>query len=219
MAEETYISLLSGGLDSVVNLFLAKKSGLVLRALTFDYGQRAAFPEIKAAKYFASKLEIPHEVISIPWLATLTKTALVNKGVEIPQIKDLDDLEEGKDTAQKVWVPNRNGVFLNIAASYAESLGAHYIVPGFNKEEAATFPDNSQSFIDISNKAFTLSTLTGVKVKCFTTSLNKVEMAREAVKLGIDLKKLWSCYENGEDPCLKCESCQRTTRALELMGI
>jgi 7-cyano-7-deazaguanine synthase len=204
MATETYISLLSGGLDSVVNLFLAK---------------RAAFPEIKAAKHFTSKLDIPHEVIAIPWLATLTNTALVNKGVEIPQIKDLDDLKEGKDTASKVWVPNRNGVFLNIAASYAESLGAQYIVPGFNKEEAATFPDNSQAFIDISNKAFALSTLTEVKVKCFTTNLDKVQMAQQAVKLGIDLKKLWSCYESGDDPCLKCESCRRTTRALEVMGI
>jgi len=219
MTKETYISLLSGGLDSVVNLFLAKEAGVVLRALTFDYGQRAAPSEIQAAKYFTTKLEIPFEVISIPWLKGLTKTALVNKDVEIPQLKDLDDLEEGKNTAGKVWVPNRNGVFLNVAASYAESLGAEYVVPGFNKEEAATFPDNSQCYIEACNKAFTFSTLSQVKVKCFTTSLDKVGMAQTALKLGVEFDKLWSCYENGKSPCLKCESCQRTTRALEVMGI
>ncbi len=214
-----FISLLSGGLDSVVNLFLAHKSGLVLRALTFDYGQRAAAQEIKAAKYFSNFLDVSHEVITLPWLGKLTQTALVNIDMEMPAIKNLDDLEEGLGSARKVWVPNRNGVFLNIASSFAESMGADYVVPGFNKEEAATFPDNSQEYIEACDKALSLSTLSHVKVKCFTTSFDKVAMAQEAAKLGIDFRKLWSCYEGNSTPCLKCESCKRTTRALEVMGL
>ena len=40
--------------------------------------------------------------------------------------------------------PNRNGGFLNVAASFAEKLGAGSVVVGFNREEAETFPDNTR---------------------------------------------------------------------------
>ncbi len=43
------IVLLSGGLDSAVNLKLAADETGVRLALTFDYGQRAAAREIAAA--------------------------------------------------------------------------------------------------------------------------------------------------------------------------
>jgi 7-cyano-7-deazaguanine synthase len=155
----------------------------------------------------------------ISWLAELTHTALVNREEELPSLSDLDDLTEGNASARKVWVPNRNGVFLNIAASYAESLNAQYVVPGFNKEEAATFPDNSQEFINACDRAFSLSTFNKVKVKCFTTDLDKLAMAQKAREFDIDFKKLWSCYKDGEEPCNTCESCQRTLRALDVMGI
>ncbi len=212
--KEKYVVLLSGGLDSVVNFYWAESQGEIVLALTFDYGQRAAEREIQASEFFCSELGVQHKVIRLTWLSEITKTALVNKSERLPTLKDLDDLEEGNTSAAKVWVPNRNGVFLNIAASFAESHGANFIVPGFNIEEAATFPDNSQKFIDASNGAFKLSTLAGVQVKCFTSNLNKRQMATKAQELGVNLDQVWSCYENGPSRCGKCESCLRFSRAL-----
>ena len=51
-----------------------------------------------------------------------------------------------------------NGIFLNIAAGFAEALSAQAVLPGFNKEEAATFPDNSVDFLESLNHSFSFST-------------------------------------------------------------
>ena len=44
------VVLLSGGLDSTVNFLAALVESNVMLALTFNYGQKAALPEIKIAK-------------------------------------------------------------------------------------------------------------------------------------------------------------------------
>ena len=217
MSPNSFVVLLSGGLDSVVNLYWAHRDGQVLKALTFDYGQRAARNEIAAAGFFCNELKIDHQVIDMTWLGKITSTALVQRKQTLPHLKNLDDLGEGEVSAKAVWVPNRNGVFLNVAAAFAESLGAAAVVPGFNKEEAATFPDNSQQFIEATNGAFQLSTLSHVKVKCFTTSMDKAALILQARELGVNLKKVWSCYEAGSAPCGVCESCQRTQRAIKVV--
>lgn len=209
-----YVVLLSGGLDSTVNLFEAHRNGRVIRALTINYGQRAAQREVEAARYFCDELNIPQEIIEIPWLGRVTSTALVQSNQALPHLNNLDDMTEANASAKAVWVPNRNGVFLNIAASFAEGLGAQFVVPGFNAEEAATFPDNSQNFLNRTTEAFRLSTMSGVQALCFTTSFNKIEMMKRAVELGVNLDKVWSCYRGDvEKPCGECESCQRFTRA------
>jgi 7-cyano-7-deazaguanine synthase len=219
MDSHSYIVLLSGGLDSVVNLYCAHKEGRVQKALTFNYGQRSAQQEIKASEYFCKKLGINHQLIDLPWLAEITKTSLVNKKSEIPQISDLDDMTEARESAKAVWVPNRNGVFLNIAACFAEAMDVEFIIPGFNAEEAATFPDNSPAFIEAVTHSLRLSTLKQVKVACFTSGLDKTEMVQKGKELGVDFSNLWSCYHDGEVPCGQCESCKRSMRAFKESGV
>src|SRR5688572_978623 len=107
--KSNYILLLSGGLDSVVNLHAASRNGKILMAITFDYGQRSVNQEIRAAKYFCEKLNVKHEIVEIPWLTKLTHTALVEKSHQLPKLQDLDNLQEATASAKAVWVPNRNG--------------------------------------------------------------------------------------------------------------
>ena len=61
-------------------------------------------------------------------------------------------------------MPNRNGLFLNIAGSFADSENYDYILIGANKEEAQTFPDNTIDFINAINKEFEYSTQKKPKV-------------------------------------------------------
>lgn len=203
----------------MVNLYCAHKEGEVLRALTFDYGQKSVRQEIRSAQKFASILGIKHEIIALPWLKGLTQTALVDSSSSIPTVSDLDDLSETRQSAKAVWVPNRNGAFLNIAACYAESLGAGFVIPGFNKEEASTFPDNSPAFIEAVSHSLSLSTLSQVKVACFTSGMDKTKIVKLAKKLEIPFQELWSCYQDGEVPCGKCESCLRSARAFKKSGV
>jgi len=216
-----YVVLLSAGLDSSTNLYAAHREGKVLLALSFDYGQRAAIKEIPKAQDLAQKLEIPHQTVSLPWMGQFSGSALLNTEKNVPTGSDIsiDDFEISNRTAKAVWVPNRNGIFLNIAAGFAENLGADFIVPGFNKEEAATFSDNSEDFMKVLDQSFSFSTANKVKVACFTQGMDKTEIVGFAKKLGLDFKMLWPCYLAGDEWCGKCESCQRSLRAMVAQGV
>lgn len=212
---EKSILILSGGLDSTVSSWIAKENSSPVLALTFDYGQKATLKEQEAAKKIARFLGVPHRILSLPWLAELTSTALVARDRNLPQPaeKDLDDPSQGNKTAKAVWVPNRNGLFLNVAACYAEALDAEILVTGFNAEEGITFPDNSVPFVRASDEFFWYSTQKKVRVVSPTLKWNKAEIARKAIKMGVPLKDLWFCYDGGKSPCRRCESCLRAFRA------
>jgi len=209
------IVLLSAGLDSTVNFCIAHQKSELCLALTFDYGQRAARSEILNAKRICEKYKVPHQVIGLPWLKAITNTALVNESADLPKLKsaELDVLEKTKESAKNVWVPNRNGVFINIAASFAESLGANQIVVGFNAEEAVTFPDNSENYVNQVNGSLNYSTLSHPQVVSYTRNLNKKEIVILGHEVHAPFEWMWSCYESGETPCKQCESCLRYDNA------
>ncbi len=215
------VVLLSSGLDSAFNLLKTVQQFKVALALTFDYGQRAAAREIECSTNLAQHFGVPHKVVALPWFKDFTKTTLVNRAGEVPSGKDveIDSLVRSLETAKSVWVPNRNGIFLNIAAGFAEGLGAQYIVPGFNLEEAQTFPDNSGAYLKSLDEAFGFSTQNRVHTHCYSTHLNKSQIVKESVRLDLPFKMLWPCYLDGAKWCGTCESCLRFARALKENGL
>jgi 7-cyano-7-deazaguanine synthase len=188
----------------------------VTLAITFDYGQRAAPRESERAKAICARLGVAHKSLELPFFASFTRTALVDKSAEVPTgaAVRIDDLAASQRAAQAVWVPNRNGIFLNIAAGFAEGLGADCVVPGFNAEEAATFPDNSEAFLHAATSSLALSTANKVQVRCFTTAMSKLEIVRRARQIHAPLDLAWPCYFGGDEPCGECESCRRFRRAI-----
>jgi 7-cyano-7-deazaguanine synthase len=209
------VVLLSSGLDSTVNLYQSLKVDTVQLALTFDYGQRASKQEIRYAKEICEINGIAHKTVDLRWFRDFTNTSLVSRFSEVPKNIEIDNLNECHQTAKSVWVPNRNGIMIHIAAGFAEGLGADEIIVGFNKEEAATFPDNTQEFLDTLNASFQYSTLSQIRVKCYTTHMNKTEIVRLGKELNVPFSKVWSCYLDGDKPCGTCESCLRLKRALK----
>lgn len=210
------IILLSGGLDSLVSLAIAKDEYNIKLALTFDYGQKSAKQEISASKKICEHFNIDHKVIKLDWLQEITQTSLVSEK-EIPKthLKDLNSDEFVNKSAISVWVPNRNGAFLNIAASFADSYNYDYIIFGANKEEGQTFPDNTQEFIDRLNSSFEYSTQKKPKAMAPLINLCKNDIVKVAVEHSIPLELTRSCYSTNEKHCGICESCVRLKRALE----
>lgn len=202
------VILLSGGLDSLVSLGLAKNEYNIELALTFDYGQKSAQTEILASKKICEYYNIEHKVIKLDWLKEITKTALVSE-------KEIPTNNIGKDSAKAVWVPNRNGLFLNIAACFADSFGYDYIIIGANKEEAATFPDNTKEFCDRITSELEFSTMQQPKVLAPLINYNKNDIVKTALENSIPLELTRSCYQTGERNCGECESCQRLKKALK----
>lgn len=205
------IILLSGGLDSLVSLGLKKEELNITLALTFDYGQKSAPTEIDASKKICEYYNIEHKVIKLDWLKQITHTSLVSED-SVPTGKAL---EKPEDSAKSVWVPNRNGLFLNIAGSFADSEDYDYILIGANKEEAQTFPDNTAEFINAINKEFEYSTQKKPKVYAPLINYIKNDIVMLALKHNIPLDLTRSCYQGGERHCGICESCSRLKHALE----
>jgi 7-cyano-7-deazaguanine synthase len=218
------ITLLSSGLDSIAALAIAAEDLDIEMAITFDYGQRAREREIEYSRKVCEHFGIEHRVIKLDWLSEITSTSLVNRDAEVPSLsfEDIDEAAPAEITeasAKAVWVPNRNGVMLNITGSFAESRECDYLVVGFNGEEAGTFPDNSMAYVQAMDRAFSYSTRNGVRILAPLIELGKTEIVRRALEAKAPLEYSWSCYHGGEIPCGKCESCVRRARAFKNTGV
>ena len=205
------VILLSGGLDSLTALGYTVENNFydVVLALTFDYGQKSAKYEIEASKAICDFYKIEHKVIKLDWLKEITKTALV---------ADLDVPSSGfgtKESAEKVWIPNRNGLFLNIAASYCDAYGYKYIIYGANSDEGENFPDNTEKFRLHISMVFESSTLAKPMVVAPLINYGKNDIVKIAVDNKVPLELVRSCYNSGDKHCGKCESCYHLKKALE----
>jgi len=214
------IILLSGGLDSAVSLRNNINIDNIELALFFNYGQKAYENEKKAVENLCDYYSVKFEEINLEWLKNISNTSLVG-GKDVPELSDndLDNIDVIEKTMQAVWIPNRNGLFLNIAASFADSFGFDKIIIGANKEEAQTFSDNSENFIEAINKEFEFSTLIKPKIIAPLINLDKSEIITLAIKLDLPFNLLWSCYKSANKHCGVCESCKRLKRALENNGL
>ena len=209
------IVLLSGGLDSVVSLAYLRDDCNIQLALTFNYGQKAFTAEAEAAKKIADFYKIEHKIINLDWLAEITQTALVSDE-KLPSldVAQLDNMELAEETAKKVWVPNRNGLFVNIAACYADAFGYNHIIIGANREEAATFKDNSIHFIEAANFSLGNSVNQDVDLIAPLMDFDKNEIVKIGIEKEIPFDLIRSCYTADQKNCPGCESCNRLKRAL-----
>lgn len=205
------IILLSGGLDSLVSLGLKRDELNIELGLTFDYGQKSVSKEIEASRKICEYYNIKHKIIKLDWLKAITQTSLVSDK-DVPTGMELED---SSNSAKSVWVPNRNGLFLNIAGCFADSYGYNNILIGANKEEAQTFSDNTQDFIDSVNREFEFSTQIKPKVIAPLINCDKNDIVMLALKNNVPLELTMSCYQDGEGHCGICESCSRLKGALE----
>ena len=209
------IVLLSGGLDSTVSLAIGMGRTSLRLALAIDYRQRAARRELDAARKIARHYHVRFQQIALPWIRDLTTTALVNRATPLPLLhrEEIDNRTKCGKSARLVWVPNRNGLFINAAAAIAEANGDKLILTGFNAEEAATFPDNSISFVKAVNRSLSFSTLNHVRVTSYVSGMDKTAIVRAGRRLRVPFNLTWSCYEGGKTACGACESCLRRDRA------
>lgn len=196
------------------------RSEFQVTALTFNYGQKAAVREVAAAAKLTQYFQVPLKVVELPWFSEFTKTSLIGTmSIPVGAEVEIDSHERSLQTAEKVWVPNRNGIFLNIAAGFAEGMGAAQVIPGFNKEEAETFPDNSAAYLRSVEASWVFSTQGKVRTHCYSSDLTKTEIVAQARELGLPFHMLWPCYLDQKTWCGECESCHRFKRALQANGL
>lgn len=199
------VVMASGGLDSTVSLAIAHKTMDVRLVLFFAYGQRSLASERAAVVALAGYYGLPMREVDLSWLE-----GLAPEGMRSGADPGADGLRHIDD----VWVPNRNGVFLNVAAAFAEAYRCQVVVAGFNREEAEEFPDNSSEYVRRLSHALELSTRAGVRVESPTLEMDKRQILRAGLGAGAPLSTIWSCYRSGARMCGTCASCARLKAAL-----
>ncbi len=212
------VVLLSGGLDSTTALYWAKTKGYQPVALAVRYGQRHA-RELRAARAVAKKSGTAlHEVsFTLPWLSG---SSLTNKTLKLPKIALA---KIGQGGVPSTYVPGRNTIFLALAASLADAIGAEAVVIGANALDYSGYPDCRPPFLDAFSKAAKLGTKRGsegkaLKVLAPLLRLDKKGIVRLARRVGAPLSLTWSCYAGGSRPCGTCDSCQLRAKGFREAG-
>ena len=212
------ICLLSGGMDSAVCLYFARREGYELVALSFQYGQRHK-KELEAARCLASGIEAPHHVVrlDLPWKGS----SLLEKSDKVPHGRNLELM--GK-VIPSTYVPARNAIFLAAAFSCAEAEKAEAIFFGANALDYSGYPDCRPDFVSAFSEAMRLGTKVGaegspVRVIAPLLHLNKKEIVLLGKDLGVPFKRTWTCYEGGSRPCGTCDSCILRAKGFYEAGI
>lgn len=220
MRNRRAVVLLSGGLDSAVVGTIAKCERYDLFCLTVDYGQRHA-KELKHAQKVSEALRAEeHRVIKVP-LGELAASALTDDEIDVP--KDRSDEEIGADIPD-TYVPARNTVLLALALAYAESVEADAVFIGAHSQDYSGYPDCRPEFIEAFQEVAQVATkqaVDGKPPKVFAPLLqwDKVKILETGIDLRAPIKHTWSCYEEGEKQCGRCDACRIRRRAFEAVGM
>lgn len=211
------IVLLSGGLDSITVLAIAKKQGFTCYALSFDYGQRHN-AELIAATQIASDYKVEdHKIIKLG-LGSIGGSALTDTHIAVP--------ETPQEGIPVTYVPARNTIFLSFALGWAEVLNLRDIFIGVNAVDYSGYPDCRPEFIKAFQQLANLATKAGVEGERFTIhtpliASRKAEIIKQGVELGVDYKRTVSCYSADEKgrACRVCDACRLRKTGFAEAGI
>jgi 7-cyano-7-deazaguanine synthase len=202
------VVVLSGGPDSAVVAYWAKKEGYELYPITFNYGQ-IAVKETTSAQKISKSLGAKTKIIDLSALKDVfgDVTSLCNNNIPLTS-----------EFSQPIIVPFRNAIFLSVAVSYAVSVGAGRIFYGAHGSDEPFYPDCRREFYEAFEKAAQLGTGEHISIQAPFSGKRKSEVIKIGAELGVPFELTWSCYRDEEKHCGKCESCVNRKKAFQESG-
>ncbi len=201
-------------MDSAVCASIASQSHS-LAFLHFQYGQKAQEKELDCFKKLCDFFKpVKVKIVSLPFLKEIGGSSLTDIEMDIPNGKE----ESG---IPSTYVPFRNGIFLSIAASWAEVIGAEKIFIGVNQIDFSGYPDCRGEFIEAFNLAIDKGTKpeSNIKIETPLLNLSKKEILKTGLELGTPFHLTWSCYRGGEKACGRCSSCLLRLKAFNELKV
>ncbi|MBI5188295.1 MAG: 7-cyano-7-deazaguanine synthase QueC [Nitrospirae bacterium] len=231
------VVLLSGGIDSSTTMAIAKAEGYEIYALSFDYSQRHK-RELVSAKKVASSVGVEKHLIIKFDLREIGGSALTSE-MEVPKnsfkfqvssfkFKNTEDSELRTLNSELIpvtYVPARNTIFLSFALAWAEVLEVENIFIGANAVDYSGYPDCRPEYLRAFEDMANLATKASVEgrlrfmIRAPLISMKKSEIIKKGIELGLDYSLTWSCYEGGESPCGRCDSCVFRAKGFREAGI
>lgn len=187
--------LFSGGIDSTVVLYSLLRIHNV-EAFSIDYGQRHG-RELAYATSTCIELNVPQTIFN---LGEFPAPSALTSNIEVPSAISLQT---------STIVPNRNMVFVSLAAAYAKANSFDYLYLGCNLDDSDTYPDCRNDFLFSLRQSLLLSTEDSVELRYPLIGMSKQEVIEYGKRLQVPFEDTWSCYNGLKDPCGKCMPCSQ----------
>jgi protein ExsB len=215
--------LSSGGVDSTTCLGIAvKEYGCEnVVALSIFYGQKHD-KEIKAADDVAEYYGVEHIKLDLSTIFDFSNCSLLSHSdEEIPKESYNDQIKKTDGKPVSTYVPFRNGLFISSSAAIAISKGCSKIYYGAHADDSAgnAYPDCSSVFNEAMNKAVYEGSGRQLEIEAPFVGLNKAQVVKKGLEIGVPYNLTWSCYEGNDKPCGKCGTCIDRLAAFKANGI
>lgn len=186
------VTLVSGGLDSLLVACLAKEEGLTQFPLFIDYGQRARDQEYAACLQGMVRLGLPKPMTAnLGGFGQLIRSGLTDRTQRV---------------YEDAYTPGRNLLFLLAGAAYAAKIGADAVSIGLLHEDTSLFPDQTGSFLRSAEATLELAVSKPVRVLAPLAGFHKRDVVLLAEEKG--LTGSYSCHLGEPEPCGECIACR-----------
>jgi len=224
------VTILSGGMDSTTLAFAIssqhggdEEGAIDQHFLSFNYGQKHK-KELLCAAQIAKLLQCKHDIIDLSSVAPLLKGSALTDSQEVTMPEGFYAEENMRLTV----VPNRNAMMLSIAWAVAIGEKADYVYYGAHAGDHYIYPDCRQEFVEQLSEAFFLGTY-GLQdtvefgkpqaIIAPFINIDKTEILKRGLKMGVPYELTWTCYKGGEVACGVCGSCCERLHSFYLNGV
>jgi len=196
----TFVTLVSGGIDSLVMSKLISLQGEKQIPIFIDYGQLAREKEWMACQKIFKKSNLPKP----------TKFDLSGYG----KIMATGITDSSKQIYDDAFLPGRNLLFLVVACSYANYKGADRVAIGLLEEKSHLFPDQTERFIVNANIASNEALNDDIVIVTPLINFSKKDVISLAKNYKLPIADTYSCHSGNEQYCGKCISCLEIIRSI-----
>lgn len=208
------VVLNSGGVDSTtcVGLAVEKYGKDNVSTLSVFYGQKHN-KELECAKKIAAHYEVAHYEVDLSAVMQFSNCPLLSQSTEaIRHESYAEQIAKDGEGMVRTYVPFRNGLLLSSVTALAVSLYPDDEVEvyyGAHADDAAgrAYADCSPEFTDAMNRAINIGTYEKVTLAAPLINMNKGEVVKTGLAIGVPYHLTTSCYEGGEKACGTCGTC------------
>jgi queuosine biosynthesis protein QueC len=197
-AIEDYDALLlaSGGLDSTVLAYKLLAEGKKIMPIFLKYGQHFADTEYSTLLDVLPPKLLPHlKVINVEDIFKNSQSRMIKE----PNLW-IDEV-----SADDLYLPYRNLLFLSIASSVAQTMGIGEVYSAFINSNHAKEIDCSKEFFD--KLSGMLSEYGTVQIVMPFRDFSKADVIKQGIDLGVPVAQTYSCQANSTTPCAVCPNC------------
>ncbi len=209
------VTLVSGGIDSLVTEHILLKSGYEIYPFFVRYKQKSVQKEKQSIMQFNNFLrkEFPGRIKKTEsfWFNHnfFRNGNLITATIPIPEDNKKSDF----------FVPMRNLLFISLASVYASRNNISTISIGSHIEIPTAFPDSSPEFISSMEESLIKASYTEWKIIAPFLNSFKSDIVKYGIDNNLPLGLTWSCYNNLEFHCGFCKACKDRKNAFKKLGI